>query len=56
MSLDTESKKFWDGSDLEGEQTRLRHLAVAAVANLCPSFNDMFERLDRQEVDGDAGS
>ena len=56
MSLDTESKTFWDGSDLEGELKRVFDICNGCrrCYNLCPSFNDMFERLDREEVDGDA--
>jgi glycerol-3-phosphate dehydrogenase subunit C len=56
MTLDTESKKFWDGSDLEGELKRVFDICNGCrrCYNLCPSFNDLFGRLDREEVDGDA--
>ena len=56
MSLDTESKKFWDGPDLEGELKRVFDICNGCrrCYNLCPSFNDLFGRLDRDEVDGDA--
>ena len=56
MSLDTESKRFWDGPDLEGELKRVFDICNGCrrCYNLCPSFNDLFGRLDRDEVDGDA--
>lgn len=56
MTLDTESKKFWEGADLEGELKRVFDICNGCrrCYNLCPSFNDLFGRLDREEVDGDA--
>jgi Fe-S oxidoreductase len=56
MSLDTESKKFWDGPNLEGELKRVFDICNGCrrCYNLCPSFNDLFGRLDQDEVDGDA--
>jgi Fe-S oxidoreductase len=56
MSLDTENQKFWDGPELEGELKRVTDICNGCrrCYNLCPSFNDMFERLDRPEIDGDA--
>jgi len=56
MTLDTESKKFWDGADLEGELKRVFDICNGCrrCYNLCPSFNDLFGRLDREEVDGDS--
>ncbi len=56
MSLDTESRAFWDPSDVEGELRRVFDICNGCrrCYNLCPSFNDLFERLDRGEVDGEA--
>ena len=56
MSLDTESRAFWDPSDVEGELKRVFDICNGCrrCYNLCPSFNDLFERLDRDEVDGEA--
>jgi Fe-S oxidoreductase len=56
MSLDSENEKFWNDADLEGELKRVFDICNGCrrCYNLCPSFNDMFERLDREDVDGDA--
>jgi glycerol-3-phosphate dehydrogenase subunit C len=56
MSLDAESKVFWDPSDVAGELKRVFDICNGCrrCYNLCPSFNDLFERVDRDEIDGDA--
>jgi Fe-S oxidoreductase len=56
MTLDTENEKFWNGSDLDSELKRVADICNGCrrCYNLCPSFNDLFERLDRPETDGDA--
>lgn len=55
MSLDVENRAFWDPSDVEGEAKRVFDICHTCrrCFNLCPSFNDLFERLDRDEIDGD---
>ena len=56
MNLDPEDKTFWDESAVETELKRVSDICNGCrrCFNLCPSFNDLFARLDRQEVDGDA--
>ncbi|MBI4523462.1 MAG: anaerobic glycerol-3-phosphate dehydrogenase subunit C [Deltaproteobacteria bacterium] len=56
MSLDITSKEFWVESELEGESKRVFDICNGCrrCYNLCPSFNDLFERLDNESVDGDA--
>ncbi|MGE5304321.1 MAG: anaerobic glycerol-3-phosphate dehydrogenase subunit C [Alphaproteobacteria bacterium] len=56
MSLDPENKLFWDESAVEGELKRVSDICNGCrrCFNLCPSFNDLFNRLDRDEIDGDA--
>lgn len=56
MSFDSESKAFWDDSQVEGELKRVFDICHGCrrCYNLCPSFNDLFERLDREEIDGEA--
>jgi Fe-S oxidoreductase len=56
MSLDTENKIFWDESQVEGELKRVFDICNGCrrCYNLCPSFNDLFERLDQEHIDGDA--
>jgi Fe-S oxidoreductase len=56
MSLDTENKTFWDESHVEGELKRVFDICNGCrrCYNLCPSFNDLFVRLDQESVDGDA--
>lgn len=50
------SKAFWDESAVESELKRVSDICNGCrrCFNLCPSFNDLFARLDRQEIDGDA--
>ena len=56
MSLDPEAKQFWDEPEVEGELKRVFDICNGCrrCFNLCPSFDDMFKRLDREAVDGDA--
>jgi len=56
MSVDTDSKAFWDEAQVEGEIKRVFDICNGCrrCYNLCPSFNDLFERLDREEIDGEA--
>ena len=54
--MDPENKIFWDESAVEGELKRVSDICNGCrrCFNLCPSFNDLFAGLDREEVDGDA--
>lgn len=56
MSFDPESKAFWDESQVEGELKRVFDICNGCrrCFNLCPSFNDLFERLDQDSIEGDA--
>jgi glycerol-3-phosphate dehydrogenase subunit C len=56
MAIEFNNKSFWDESQLEGEFKRVFDICNGCrrCYNLCPSFNDLFERLDKEEVDGDA--
>jgi Fe-S oxidoreductase len=57
MSLDLNNKSFWDASQLDVELKRVADICNGCrrCYNLCPSFNDLFGRLDTGSVDGDAG-
>ena len=56
MSLDVNDKSFWDASQLETELKRVSDICNGCrrCYNLCPSFNDLIDRLDTEAVDGDA--
>ncbi|HXG50589.1 MAG TPA: heterodisulfide reductase-related iron-sulfur binding cluster [candidate division Zixibacteria bacterium] len=56
MKLDTEKPEFWESAKLEAELRRVFDVCNGCrrCYNLCPSFNDLFQRLDREDVDGDA--
>ncbi|HWP60597.1 MAG TPA: anaerobic glycerol-3-phosphate dehydrogenase subunit C [Candidatus Acidoferrales bacterium] len=56
MATFFESKNFWDEPAVESELKRVFDICNGCrrCYNLCPSFNDMFERLDADAVDGDA--
>lgn len=56
MAIEFDSKSFWDESQVEGELKRVFDICNGCrrCYNLCPSFNDLFERLDTEAVDGDA--
>lgn len=56
MAFDLDSKSFWDESQVEGELKRVFDICNGCrrCYNLCPSFNDLFSRLDRDSVDGEA--
>lgn len=56
MNRDPENKIFWDESAVEGELKRVSDICNGCrrCFNLCPSFNDLFASLDREDVDGDA--
>ena len=56
MGIEFNNKSFWDESQLEGDFKRVFDICNGCrrCYNLCPSFNDLFERLDKEEVDGDA--
>lgn len=56
MTFDLESQSFWDESKVAGELKRVFDICNGCrrCYNLCPSFNDLFTRLDGESVDGDA--
>jgi glycerol-3-phosphate dehydrogenase subunit C len=56
MNLDPEDKTYWDESAVESELKRVSDICNGCrrCFNLCPSFNDLFAKLDREEVDGEA--
>src|SRR3974390_3021024 len=56
MNPGPQDKTFWDESVVEGEIKRVSDICNGCrrCFSLCPSFNDLFARLDRPEVDGDA--
>lgn len=57
MSFELDSKSFWDQSQVEAELKRVFDICNGCrrCYNLCPSFSDLFSRLDKESVDGDAG-
>ncbi|TMA13280.1 MAG: 4Fe-4S dicluster domain-containing protein, partial [Deltaproteobacteria bacterium] len=56
MASEFDSKSFWDQSQLEAELKRVSDICNGCrrCYNLCPSFNDLIDRLDTEAVDGDA--
>ncbi|MBI2360749.1 MAG: anaerobic glycerol-3-phosphate dehydrogenase subunit C [Deltaproteobacteria bacterium] len=56
MALGIDNKDFWDTPKVEAEFKRVFDICNGCrrCYNLCPSFNDMFARLDSEPVDGDA--
>jgi len=56
MSVQLDSEDFWNKEKTEGELRRVFDVCNGCrrCYNLCPSFNDLFERLDRESVDGEA--
>ena len=56
MTFNPDHKDFWDESQVEGELKRVSDICNGCrrCYNLCPSFNDLFARLDQESVDGDA--
>ena len=56
MSFELDTKAFWDASQVEGELKRVFDICNGCrrCFNLCPSFNDLFNRLDKESVDGEA--
>lgn len=56
MGFELDSISFWDETQVEGELKRVFDICNGCrrCYNLCPSFNDLFTRLDHESVDGDA--
>ena len=56
MAVEFQSEDFWNREKTDGELRRVFDICNGCrrCYNLCPSFNDMFERLDRESVDGEA--
>lgn len=55
MSLDFQSAQFWNVEALQKEERRVYDLCNGCrrCFNLCPSFTELFSRLDEERVDGD---
>ncbi|MDD5544450.1 MAG: heterodisulfide reductase-related iron-sulfur binding cluster, partial [Acidobacteriia bacterium] len=55
MSYDLESSKFWSWPAVEQEERRVFDLCNGCrrCFNLCPSFDELFKRIDEERVDGD---
>jgi Fe-S oxidoreductase len=56
VGFDITEKAFWDESQVDTELKRVFDICNGCrrCYNLCPSFNDLFNRLDSESVDGDA--
>jgi len=55
MIYDFQSDQFWSGTALEKEERRVFDLCNGCrrCFNLCPSFTELFNRIDDERVDGD---
>lgn len=56
MAFDLNSESFWRKAEIDAELTRVFDICNGCrrCYNLCPSFNDLFGRLDAEAVDGEA--
>ncbi len=56
MTLDIRLPEFWDTGKVEQELRRIYDICNGCrrCITLCPSFKDLFNSLDAEEVDGDA--
>ncbi|MFQ5897900.1 MAG: anaerobic glycerol-3-phosphate dehydrogenase subunit C [Candidatus Methylomirabilia bacterium] len=56
MTLDIRSPEFWDLGKVGAELRRIFDICNGCrrCITLCPSFKDLFQRLDAEAVDGDA--
>jgi glycerol-3-phosphate dehydrogenase subunit C len=56
MAFDLNSKSFWEEPEVETELKRVFDICNGCrrCYSLCPSFTDLFARLDRDNVDGEA--
>ena len=56
MAFDLDSRSFWQEPQVEAELKRVFDICNGCrrCYNLCPSFNDLFARLDKESVDGEA--
>jgi len=55
MTLDIRSPEFWDLGKVDGELRRVTDICGGCrrCLPLCPSFKELFSRLDVEDVDGD---
>jgi Fe-S oxidoreductase len=56
MAFDLDSQSFWQEPEVEAELKRVFDICNGCrrCFNLCPSFTDLFSRLDAEAVDGEA--
>ncbi len=56
MTLDIRLPEFWNLGKVDAELRRVFDICNGCrrCFNLCPSFSELFQSLDREEVDGDA--
>jgi glycerol-3-phosphate dehydrogenase subunit C len=56
MAFDLDSKSFWQEPEVEAELKRVFDICNGCrrCYSLCPSFTDLFARLDAEAVDGEA--
>jgi len=56
MAFDLNSTSFWEEAQVDAELKRVFDICDGCrrCYNLCPSFNDLFVRLDAEAVDGEA--
>jgi Fe-S oxidoreductase len=56
MPFDPNQSAFWNEGELDRELKRVADICHGCrrCYSLCPSFGDLFQRLDREEVDGEA--
>ncbi|MFQ5683938.1 MAG: anaerobic glycerol-3-phosphate dehydrogenase subunit C [Candidatus Binatia bacterium] len=56
MGFELDTQSFWDNSQLEAELKRVFDICSGCrrCYHLCPSFTDLFARLDKDSVDGEA--
>ena len=56
MAISSDSEEYWNQEKTDDELHRVFDICNGCrrCYNLCPSFNDLFERLDEESVDGEA--
>ena len=56
MAIGLDSDQYWNQEKTDDELRRVADICNGCrrCYNLCPSFNDLFERLDQESIDGEA--